>query len=151
MRLFQAAPAQKLQHRIVMAPLTRVRGNDDFSCGPTAVQYYSERATRGAFFFFFFFFPLYLKSMKEVFSSQKAHRSPRKRSTSLRLESTRISRPKVGNMLLMQFTQEEGLLQFSCGILEVRNVVSLFGLWIFICFLVFFFFLKKRNVSCQLW
>ena len=36
-----------LEHRVVMAPLTRVRGNERFACGPTAVQYYSERASRG--------------------------------------------------------------------------------------------------------
>ncbi len=36
-----------LSHRVVMAPLTRVRGTDTFAPGPTAVQYYSERATPG--------------------------------------------------------------------------------------------------------
>lgn len=45
--LFTAVPELGLQHRIAMAPLTRVRGTDTFAPGPTAVQYYSERATPG--------------------------------------------------------------------------------------------------------
>lgn len=45
--LFSELPALGLSHRIVMAPLTRVRGTERFACGPTAAQYYSERASRG--------------------------------------------------------------------------------------------------------
>ncbi len=30
-----------------MAPLTRVRGNERFACGSSAIQYYSERASDG--------------------------------------------------------------------------------------------------------
>jgi N-ethylmaleimide reductase len=47
MRLFEPVASLSLSHRIVMAPLTRVRGTDRFACGPTAAQYYSERASRG--------------------------------------------------------------------------------------------------------
>ena len=36
-----------LSHRVVMAPLTRVRANQRFACGPTAVKYYAERASQG--------------------------------------------------------------------------------------------------------
>jgi N-ethylmaleimide reductase len=40
--------ALKLSHRIVMAPLTRLRGSlDGFVPGPTAVDYYGQRATKG--------------------------------------------------------------------------------------------------------
>jgi NADPH2 dehydrogenase len=34
-----------LQHRIVLAPLTRVRGHDDHVPGPQAAAYYSQRGS----------------------------------------------------------------------------------------------------------
>src|SRR5438045_2893995 len=37
----------QLSHRIVMAPLTRLRGTDTFAPGPTTVEYYAQRATKG--------------------------------------------------------------------------------------------------------
>lgn len=39
--------AMRLEHRVVMAPLTRLRATDNFAPGPTAVDYYSQRASRG--------------------------------------------------------------------------------------------------------
>lgn len=45
--LFKSVPHLGLEHRIVMAPLTRVRGTQTFACGEGAVKYYSERASHG--------------------------------------------------------------------------------------------------------
>lgn len=45
--LLQPLPSLGLSHRALMAPLTRVRANERFECGPTAAQYYSERASPG--------------------------------------------------------------------------------------------------------
>lgn len=45
--LFRAVPAIGLSHRIVMAPLTRLRGTERFAPGPEALQYYEQRATPG--------------------------------------------------------------------------------------------------------
>ena len=40
--------ALKLEHRVVMAPLTRLRGaKDTLAPGPTALDYYSQRASKG--------------------------------------------------------------------------------------------------------
>ncbi len=47
MKLFTPIPSLGTSHRIVMSPLSRVRGTDRFTCGSGAVQYYSERATPG--------------------------------------------------------------------------------------------------------
>ena len=41
-------PSLGLQHRIVMAPLTRLRGEvDTLSAGPKVVEYYAQRASKG--------------------------------------------------------------------------------------------------------
>ena len=40
--------AKRLEHRVVMAPLTRNRGTDRFVPSPTAAMYYAERATPGS-------------------------------------------------------------------------------------------------------
>lgn len=45
--MFNPIPALNLEHRVVMAPCTRLRASDRFVCGPTAVQYYGERASKG--------------------------------------------------------------------------------------------------------
>jgi 2,4-dienoyl-CoA reductase-like NADH-dependent reductase (Old Yellow Enzyme family) len=47
MKLLSPIPSLGLSHRVVMSPLTRVRGTDRFACGSGAAQYYSERATPG--------------------------------------------------------------------------------------------------------
>ncbi|KAH9245933.1 hypothetical protein BASA81_016573 [Batrachochytrium salamandrivorans] len=39
--------ALKLSHRVVMAPLTRTRATDTFAPASTAVEYYTQRATKG--------------------------------------------------------------------------------------------------------
>jgi len=39
--------ALRLEHRVVMAPLTRNRGTPEFAPGPNSAAYYAERATRG--------------------------------------------------------------------------------------------------------
>ena len=45
--LFQPVADLGLDHRIFMAPMTRVRGTETFCCGPTAAQYYAERSSYG--------------------------------------------------------------------------------------------------------
>lgn len=42
---FQLTPSITLQHRVVLAPLTRYRANDDHIHGDLAVEYYGQRAS----------------------------------------------------------------------------------------------------------
>lgn len=39
--------ATQLEHRVVLAPLTRMRANTEHAHGEMAAEYYAQRATKG--------------------------------------------------------------------------------------------------------